>query len=155
MDCSICMSPITTYLYSDQPVGIVIDYMRQHHMEWVPIVDRDEIFVGLISTEKLMRMLLPKSIGMMRGIKHASYLRESSGELKRRMDKIRSMKTVDLIDTHTKTVRPEAALADALMAISNRQYVVPVVDADGKLVGAISYFSIMHAVEANTQDEKS
>lgn len=155
MDCSICMSPITTYLYSDQPVGIVIDYMRQHHMEWVPIVDRDEIFVGLISTEKLMRMLLPKSIGMMRGIKHASYLRESSGELKRRMDKIRSMKTVDLIDTHTETVRPEAALADALMAISNRQYVVPVVDADGKLVGAISYFSIMHAVEANTQDKKS
>lgn len=148
MDCRICMSPLTTPLYTDQSAGTVIDFMRKHHLELVPIVERDNKFAGLVSTEKLMRMLLPKSIGMMRGIKHASYLHESAEELQARMDDIRSQLIGDLLDPYAQTVHPEASLVDALMVISNRQYIVPVVDDDGLLVGAISYFSIMHAIEA-------
>ena len=148
MDCRICMSPLTTPLYTDQSAGTVIDFMRKHHLESVPIVDRDNKFAGLVSTEKLMRMLLPKSIGMMRSIKHASYLRESAEDLQARMDDIRSQLIGDLLDPHAQTVHPDASLVDALMVISNRQYIVPVVDDDGLLIGAISYFSIMHAVEA-------
>jgi CBS domain-containing protein len=155
MDCRAFMSPIPTPLYTDQPASIAIDFMRQHHMECVPIVDREERFVGLISTEKLMRALLPKSIGMMRGFKHASYLRESHRDLQSRMDAIRALKTVDLIDPYTKTVLPDASLADALMAISERQSIVPVVDKQARLLGVVSYFSIMHALEAATQDPSS
>jgi len=149
MDCRTCMSPLSTPLYSDQSVGTVIDFMRKHHLECVPIVDRDNRFAGLISTEKLMRMLLPKSLSMMRGIKHASYLHESADELQDRMNDVRSQLIGDFLDPHAQTVNPEAALADALMVISDRQYVVPVVDENERLIGAISYFSIMHAVEAS------
>ena len=39
MDCRICMSPLTTSLYTDQSTGTVIDFMRKHHLELVPIVD--------------------------------------------------------------------------------------------------------------------
>ena len=148
MDCRTCMSPVTTRLYADQPAGSVIDFMREHHMELVPIVDREDHFVGLLSTGVLMRMLLPRSIGMMRGIKHASYLRESPQDLHKRMNEIRAKTLVELVTPYAKTVHPDAALADALMAISESQNIVPVVDDDDKLVGAISYFSIMHAVEA-------
>jgi len=147
MDCRICMSPIPTPLYSDQLAGTVIDFMRQNHLECVPIIDRNGKFVGMLNTEKLMRMLLPKSISMMRGIKHASYLHESVDDLQDRMNEVRSQLIGDLIDPHAQTVHPEASLADALMVISDRQYVVPVVDDNGCLVGVISYFSIMHAVE--------
>ncbi|MCI5142145.1 MAG: CBS domain-containing protein [Candidatus Electrothrix sp. ATG1] len=145
MDCRICMGPITTPLYTDQSAGTVIDFLRKHHLEFVPIVDRDNTFAGLVSTEKLMRMLLPKSIGMMRGIQHASYLRESAKDFQVRMDTIRSRRVGDLLDSRVKTVHPDDSLVDALTVISRRQYIVPVVDNDGLLVGAISYFSIMHA----------
>jgi CBS-domain-containing membrane protein len=155
MDCRAFMSPIATPLYTDQPASIVIDFMREHHMEWLPIVDREDRFAGLISTEKLMRALLPKSIGMMRGFKLASYLRESYRDLQSRMDTIRALKAIDLIDPYAKTVLPDAALADALMVISDRQYVVPVVDKQTRLLGVISYFSIMHALEEAAQDQSS
>ena len=147
MDCRKYMSPVETSIYSDQPAGIIIDFMRKHHMEWVPVVDRDEKFAGLVSTEKLMRLLLPKSIGMMRGIKHASYLRETTQDLQQRIDEIRKLLIVDLLELHSSSVHPDASLADALMIISESQHVVPVVDDEQKLVGAISYFSILHAVE--------
>lgn len=153
MDCRTCMSPVKTQLYADQPAGSVIDFMREHHMELVPIVDRENHFVGMLSAGKLMRMLLPRSISMMRGIKHASYLRETPQDLKERMDEIRNKPLADLVTPYAQTVHPEAALADALMAINDQQYIVPVVDDDNKLVGAISYFSIMHAVEQEMRNE--
>jgi len=153
MDCRTCMSPVTTPLYTDQSTGAVIDFMRKNHLELVPIVDRGNKFAGLISTKKLMRMMLPKSIGMMRDIKHASYLRESVTEIQARMDGIRSKVIGDLLDPYAKTVHPDAALVDALIVISNHQYIVPVVDDDNTLVGAISYFSIMHALD-EAQEEK-
>jgi len=142
------MSPVKTRLYADQPAGTAIDFMRTHHMELVPVVDRDDKFVGLLSSEILMRMLLPRSIGMMRGIKHASYLRETPEDLQNRLDDIRLQTTGDLVSSYAQTVHPDAALTDALMAMSDRQYIVPVVDDGDKLIGAISYFSIMHAMEA-------
>jgi len=151
MDCRTCMSPLTTRLYSDQAAGTVIDYMRKHHLECIPIADRDNKFAGLVSTEKLMRMLLPKSIGMMRGLKHASYLRESVRELRERMDEIRSQPIGNLLDLYAQSVHPDAALADALIVISDRQYIVPVVDDSDSLIGVISYFSIMHAVESTAE----
>jgi CBS-domain-containing membrane protein len=147
MDCRTCMSPLSTPLYTDQSVGTVIDFMRQQHLECVPVVDRDNKFAGLISTAKLIRLLLPKSLSMMRGIKHASYLHESANDLQDRMNEIRSQLIKEFLDPYVQTVHPEATLADALIAISERQYVVPVVDNDQRLIGAISYFSIMHAVE--------
>ena len=153
MDCRTCMSPVKTRLYADQPAGSVIDFMREHHMELVPIVDRENHFVGLLSAGALMRMLLPRSIGMMRGIKHASYLRETPEDLQDRMDEIRNKPLADLVTPYAQTVHPEAALADALLAINDQQFVVPVVDDDNKLVGAISYFSIMHAVEQEMRNE--
>lgn len=148
MDCRACMSPVPTLLYNDQGAGAVIDFMRRQHMEMVPIVDRNKKFVGLVSTEKLMRMLLPKSLGMMRGLPHASYLRESGEDLRERMEAIRATEVGDLINKGVHTVHPDNSLADALMVISEKQYVVPVLGDDGVLLGVISFFSIMHAVEA-------
>lgn len=141
------MSPVETHLYADQSAGAVIDFMRERHMELVPVVDREHGFVGLLSTATLMRLLLPRSIGMMRGIRHASYLRESAGDLQQRMETLRRLPLAELLIPRVTTVRPDAALADALMAITESQFIVPVVDRDNRLVGAISYFSIMHAVE--------
>lgn len=153
MDCRTCMSPVKTQLYADQPAGSVIDFMREHHMELVPIVDRENRYVGMLSASTLMRHLLPRSISMMRGIKHASYLRESPQDLHERMQEIREKTLAELVTPYAQTVHPEAALADALMAINDQQFVVPVVDDDDKLVGAISYFSIMHAVEQAMREE--
>lgn len=152
MDCRVFMSPVTTRLYADQPAGAAIDFMRTQHIELVPVVDRDDKFVGLLSSETLMRMLLPRSIGMMRGIKHASYLRETPEDLQKRLNDIRQQTTGDLVTAYAQTVHPDAALTDALLAISERQYIVPVVDDEDRLVGAISYFSIMHAMEEADQD---
>ncbi len=53
----------------------------------------------------------------------------------------------ELTDLHIKTVSPDTPLIDALMLITDKQYVVPVVDKDNKLLGAISFFSVLYGLK--------
>ena len=150
MDCKSVMAPIRTTLFADEPAAKLIDFMVEKHMGLVPITERDGTFAGLASGDSLMSFLLPRTISIMsrikRGMRHASYLDESSEEMQERLDRLRDRSISELIDSKVKTVGPETPLIDALMMITDKQYVVPVVDDAGKLLGAISFFSVLYAL---------
>ena len=147
MDCKTIMVPIKVSLYEDELVGSAIDFMSEKHMGMVPVVDRDNRFVGLLSGDRLMHNMLPHSLGMMRGEKRLSYLREDRSELQERLDRLRGKSVGDLVDRDVKVAHPDAPIVDALVLISGKQFVVPVVDDDEKLVGAISFFSVLHSLK--------
>lgn len=146
MDCKTVMAPIRVSLFADDPAGTAIDFMVEKHMGLVPVVDRAGKFVGLLSGDRLMHFMLPPSITMMRGAKRVSYLRESREELQERLDALRQRKVGDLVDPQAKVAHVDSPLADVLMLITEKQYVVPVVDDSNVLLGAISFFSVLHAL---------
>jgi len=150
MDCKSVMAPIRTTLFADEPAAKLIDFMVEMHMGLVPVTERDGTFAGLASGDSMMHFLLPKTISVMsrvkRGMKHASYLDETSEEMQERLEEIRERTIGELVDRHVKTVGPETPLIDALMMITGKQYVVPVVDDGNRLLGAISFFSVLYAL---------
>ncbi len=150
MDCKTMMSPIKTSLFADEPAGKAIDFMVEKHMGLVPVIERDGTFAGLISGDGLMHSMLPKSVSAMssvkRGLKHASYLDESAEEMNERLEVVRRKTIGELVDRHVKTVKPDTPLIDALLLITGRQFVVPVVDEENKLLGAISFFSMLYGL---------
>ncbi len=150
MDCSTVMAPIRTALYDDETAGTAIDFMVEKHMGLVPVTDREGTFSGLLSGDRLMHFMLPRAVAAMRkirrGMKHASYLDESQEEMRERLDALRQRTVGELVDREIQTVRPDTPLIDALMLMTHQQYVVPVIDEDGKLLGAISFFSVLYAL---------
>lgn len=146
MECRDVMGPTRTPLYVDDSAGTAIDFMTARHTGLVPVVDRDDRFVGMISGDRLMHFMMPHTVRMMRGQKRASYLRESREELTDRLEELRARPLDELVDRHVQTAQPETPLIDALALLSEKQFVVPIVDSDGRLVGAISFFSVLHAV---------
>ena len=152
MDCKTVMAPIKVSLYADELVGDVMDFMIEKHMGLVPVTSRDGHFAGMISGDHLMKFLLPRALstvgtGVHRAtMRAASYLDESATEIQERLDDLRERTVGDILETDVKTVSPDAPLIDALMMIKGKQYVVPVVDDDKKLVGAISFFSVLYAL---------
>jgi len=144
------MAPIKTTLYADEPAAKAIDFMLEKHMGLVPVTERDGTFSGLLSGDGMMHAMLPRSVSAMRHVKrvlkHASYLDETAEEMCERLELLREKTTGDLVDRHVKTVGPDTPLIDALMLISAKQYVVPVVDRENKLLGAISFFSVLHGL---------
>ncbi|MFC1858844.1 HPP family protein [Thermodesulfobacteriota bacterium] len=148
MECRDVMAPIQTSLFADDPASTAIDFMVEKHMGLVPVVDREGVFVGLLSGDRLMNFMLPKQVSMMRGEKYASYLRESPGELRERLDELRKRPIGDLVDRFASVAYPDTGLIDAMIKISEKQFVIPIVDRDNnKLVGAISFFSLLHALK--------
>jgi CBS-domain-containing membrane protein len=158
MDCKTMMAPIKTSLFADEPAGKAIDFMVEKHMGLVPVTERDGTFAGLISGDGLMHSMLPKSISAMsrvkRGMKHASYLDESAEEMHERLEMVRKKTIGELADRHVKTVKPDTPLIDALLLITGKQYVVPVVDEENKLLGAISFFSLLYGLSEEYDREE-
>ena len=150
MDCKTMMAPIKTSLFDDEPAAKAIDFMVEKHMGLVPVTDRNGIFVGLLSGDGLMHSMLPKSVSVLsqvkRGMKHASFLHESAEEMQERLDRVRDKTIGELVDRDVKSVKPDTPLIDALMLITGKQYVVPVVDEANKLLGAISFFSVLYGL---------
>ncbi len=153
MDCKSVMAPIKVSLYSDEKAGDVIDFMVEKHMGLVPVTERDGTFAGLISGDSLMSFLLPKALTSMGGkfrqggLSHVSYLQESAEDMKERLDSLGERPIGELLDRKVKTITPDTPLIDALMMIKDKQYVVPVVDEDNKLLGAISFFSVLYGLK--------
>ncbi|MBF0249192.1 MAG: CBS domain-containing protein [Alphaproteobacteria bacterium] len=153
MDCKSVMAPIKISLYADEPAGAMIDFMVEKHMGLVPVVERDGTFAGLVSGDGLMTHLLPKALTALGrmvfhggGFRKASFLHESAEDMNVRLEALRVRPIRDMLDRDVKVAHPETPLIDALMMIKSKQYVVPVVDHDRKLVGAISFFSVLYGL---------
>ena len=152
MDCNSVMAPIKVSLYTDELARDVIAFMVEKHMGLVPVTERDGTFAGLVSGDSLIKFLLPKSLtaiagggGLMhRGFhvhKNASYLNESACEMQERLN--------------VQTAKLDTPLIDALMMIKDKQFVVPVVDDDNKLLGAISFFSVLYGLNEEYDRENA
>jgi CBS-domain-containing membrane protein len=152
MDCKTVMGPVAVPLYADDPAATAIDFMREKRTGLVLVVERDGTFVGLLSGDRMMHFMIPSSVHMMKGKKRASYLQESAEELQARLDKLRGLSIRDLIDPNVSVAYEDTPFIDAMMLISNRQFVVPVLDRARKLVGAISFFTLLHYLGAEQEN---
>lgn len=161
MDCKTVMAPIKVSLYADEAVSGVMDFMVEKHMGLVPVTNRDGTFAGLISGDHLMKFLLPRALttvgtGVHRAtMRAASYLDESATEMHERLDDLRARTVGEVLETDVQTVTPDTPLIDALMMIKGKQYVVPVVDEAGQLLGAISFFSVLYALREEYDREEA
>jgi len=147
MDCQSIMRRTATPLYDDAPLSTAIEFMVEKRMGLVPVVDRNEAFVGQLSGDRLMRAMLPKTFTYVRGMDNVGYVRESREELRERLGDLRNKPVGSIIDRQVTVVHPETSLTEALLLLSKNQNVVPVVEEDtGKLLGAISFFTVLAAL---------
>ncbi len=138
MDCQSIMRRTATPLYDDAPLSTAIDFMVEKHMGLVPVVDRNEAFVGQLSGDRLMRAMLPKAF---------TYVRESREELRERLDELRNNPVGSIIDRNVTVVHPDTSITEAVLLMSKNQNVIPVVEeGTEKLLGAISFFTVLEAL---------
>jgi CBS-domain-containing membrane protein len=148
MECKDIMGDIKTTICEDDPASTVIDFMMETRIGLIPVVDRDGGFVGLLSGDRLMHFMLPRTIHMMRGKKRAGYIRESREELKDRLEHLKKRPIRDLVDRNVEVAYTDTGLIDAMLLITGKQFVVPVLEREtNRLVGAISFFTILDSLK--------
>ena len=138
-----------THLYLDNTVHEAIELLIEHHMYNVPVVDRNDRFVGEISVRRLMGLLLPVSLSMDKGLRNTSFMREGLDDIKQRLDAVKNKSIAPYVATDITVVYPDSPLIDALMLLFHKYIRIPVVNRDDRrLVGGISLITLLRAVEA-------
>ncbi|MBC7092404.1 CBS domain-containing protein [Candidatus Bipolaricaulota bacterium] len=128
----------------DTPVTRVIYLMDQSGLTSLPVVDEEGRVVGIVSERDLIRAALPGYLDMLQS---ASFL-PSVNQLARRLGEIAHEPIAKFMTREVVTVRPDDGdfhIADIMIRKGLKQ--IPVVDADGHLVGVVRRIDLLHRLK--------
>lgn len=116
----------------------------------VVVIDSERRVVGIIADSDLVSRVAPESrAGLIRMLVARVPLGETSEEARQHLARLHGQTAADLMTRKVVTVRAEMPVASALaLSAEKRTKRMPVVDADGKLVGIVGRTEMMRALLA-------
>lgn len=148
MDCRSIMHTPPTHLRESATVQEAIMCLLENHMYEVPVTDDKGRLVGELSVARLTDLLLPTSLSAGSGLKRMRFVRETLTELRHRLDHVNERPISTVVDRELVFVYPDSPIIDALLLLREKRIRVPVVESGTrKLVGAISFLTLLRAVE--------
>ncbi|MFZ1828840.1 MAG: CBS domain-containing protein [Candidatus Competibacteraceae bacterium] len=126
-----------TAVLDTSPLSEALAIMIRKHMQDLMVVNAQGEFVGTINSFMFSKMLLPSERQLPDDAE-----KESAEDVDNRLIPHLHRKVGDFAVTHP-VVSPDAPLSDALTLLSEGYIRLPVVDADRKLVGALSSLTIL------------
>jgi CBS domain-containing protein len=114
------------------PFKEIVGLMRQHNVSALPVVDANDELVGIVSEADL---LMKEELGTDEG-SHRRFQNR-----RRRIDRAKASGVIarELMSSPVETIDPEAPLTRAARLLHDRRVKrLPVVDANGKVVGIVS-----------------
>ncbi len=135
----------------EEDVQALLALMRQHELPGVPVVDKDRRLLGIVTESDLVirdeqaDLHLPHHIDLLGGVIFLESMKHYEERLRRGLaSTVADMMTADPI-----AVSPEASVRDAARIIAERKHNrLPVVDADGRLVGIVTRVDVLAALVA-------
>jgi len=120
----------------------VIDLFVEHNINYLPVIDSSQAFVGEITVLDTLRLGIPNYAQMIGNI---SFLK-SFEPLEDLLEKEETIKVRDVFEKPAHTFTKSTSIIEAVSTFtkSRRRY-IPVLE-DGKLVGIISYMDILKKV---------
>ncbi|MDR3631624.1 MAG: DUF190 domain-containing protein [Desulfocapsaceae bacterium] len=134
----------TPTVLPDTPVDEVIQVIDSNDIERVCVVDKEGIFLGLISDRDLLIAFVDRHPGIW------EYLRMPFTEKGRRFrelqEYLQARTAAEVMKTQVVTIRENAPLEDAIRLMLEKVIKrLPVVDKDGRFVGIVSRDSLLRA----------
>ena len=108
-----------------------------------PVVDESGRYLGVVSANRLLQMVLPKAAFMERsGIDSLPFVKDTLADFRERWREVASTPVLECLDTDLETVTPETSIAETLLSLYHNRTSLPVVDATTmRLVGIVSHWS--------------
>jgi len=137
MKCKHYMLSAPTYVLDTAPLSEALSVMIRKHMQDLMVVNEQGRFLGTITSFAFSKMLLPPEPQLPDDAE-----RESAEDVDNRLIPHLHRKVADFAGPHP-VVEAEAPLSDALKLLAEGYLRLPVIDQEGKLVGALSSLTIL------------
>lgn len=118
------------------------------------VVDKDGVFLGVITVSVMLKLTLPTAATMSTGLKHLNYVNVTFEELWHRFAKRANDLVANHVITNPITVAPDTPLLEVLFLIYKQRTNLPVIEkGTRRLKGMISYYDIgEHIMHAGQND---
>lgn len=137
MKCRHYMMSTPTYVLDTAPLSEALGIMIRKHMQDLMVVDGQGQFVGTVTSFGFSKLLLPPAPQS-----PVEAERETAEDVDNRLIPHLHRKVAEFVAPHP-AVDADSPLSDALKLLSEGHLRLPVVDKDGKLVGALSSLTIL------------
>jgi CBS domain-containing protein len=118
-----------------------------HHYRNVPVVDEAGRYLGAVSANRLLGVLLPRVATMEDGLSSLPFVKDTLEDLRERWKDARDLAVTDFLDPDVATIDPDMPIAETLLTLYHNRTSLPVVERDtGRLVGIVSHWAVGKAV---------
>jgi CBS domain-containing protein len=146
------MSSNVVTLRADQTVAEAADVLAEHRFGAMPVIDADGRLLGLLRDEDLIvseaRVHVPTFITLFNA---TIPLPGSQRHLEDQLQKVAGSTVADVMDEDCWTIAPDASLEELATVMHERDAShIPVIDADGKLVGIVARGDLVRFIARTT-----
>ena len=135
---ALAFGPSPLSLAADTPVGEVLKRMLAQRINHVALRGTDGRFAGLVSVQNLLSQIIPASARVDHGLANLAFVGDALPMLLAHYRDIAQSPASALIDAAGTVLRADTPLMETALMLSRSQGPLPVVDADGFLVGVLS-----------------
>ena len=146
MTCRAIMTPEPMTLRETDPIRLAADRLLANRFILLPVVSDAEHYVGAFGVFELVALLLPKIATVDEVLANLSFLADDVAGLRERYAVLADGPVGPHVRTDLPLARPETPIAEALLRFHRNRFTLPVVEADGRLVGIVSYWDALAAV---------
>ena len=137
------MDPNPVRIHSSDTIGIAARKIMRRRYRSLPVVDNDNRFLGVVTVNCLLRLLLPKALTIKNGVEDISYADTTIDDLCEHFKAHVDEPIAICLKEQVVTVDPDTSLLQTLLTLYHEKSNLPVVDKKtGRLEGMISYYDV-------------
>ena len=155
------MSTDVVTISPDETITTALKLMCTHSVHNLPVIDKDDAFIGLFSLRRLSRELLPKAAKLDENslLMHINFMSNSTDDLLKRLHKLGKKPVSDLLEKNNKLrfCSPDTSLPELLQLLFESPTSLPVVVVEGKkkkLAGMVSNWDVLTKLTVNLLGDK-
>jgi CBS-domain-containing membrane protein len=120
----------------------------EHRFRNVPVVDEGGRYLGVVSANRLLGMVLPKAAVMEEAaIESLPFVKDVLEDFRERWREVADTPVTDCLETGLQTVTPDTPIAETLLSLYHNRTSLPVVEQEtGRLVGMVSHWTAGAAI---------
>lgn len=131
------MVPPPATLAPDTSVAAAASLLIRHAHATLPVVNPQGRFMGVFGARELIGLTLPRAVRVGDDLADLGFIADTSDDLRERVVAVAADPVSRYMVPH-QTVRPETALAEALLLLHRGEVLLPVVDESGHLRGIVT-----------------
>lgn len=135
---ALAFGPSPLSLAADTPVREVLRRMLEQRINHVALRGTDGRFAGLVSVQSLLNSIIPASARMEHGLADLAFVGDALPMLLTHFGEVAQQPASSLVNESAAVLRADTPLMETALMLSRSQGPLPVVDADGFLVGVLS-----------------